>query len=1061
MASQPGTVDCPEAKEVSREVKQSCAVSVLQEHRVKQSCTVSVLQEHREYRVKQSCTVSVLQEHRVKHSCAVSVLLEHRVKQSCTVSVLQEHRVKQSCTVSVLQEHRVKQSCAVSVLQEHRVKQSCAVSVNYIRKRPHPSSPGPNPETTSELGHSTREKGTKYTGPKGLKGPPVHRAQISSYTPASEYRGCVEYPGDMEQESALRLRDLRESVVGLNGWRVTYTPERICALKGSTVDMPCTYSYPRGHSPEDLSQSPQYRGRVEYRGNYYNDCGLRITGLTESDSVTYRFRFLTNYERGKFTGQPGVTLTVTDLQVSVDPDTVTVGQSVTLTCRTTCTLSDSPAFIWYKNRNVITSGNQYSFNLASSDDTDLYSCAVKGYEKHPSPAVSVKCLRAETDSDTVTEGQSVTLTCRTTCAHLTNSKYFRWYKNGQDLSNNKQELQFTASSERAGSYSCDVWDGRYGIGKYLHSLTVTLRVTCFRVDINSHPATDVWRVTMTCNIVCTHMRNSPAFIWYQNGLSLQNTNQKLQFTASSGDTGRYSCTVVTLTCITTCTHLSNSQTFTWYKNGQSLSITNQDLQLTARRGDSGRYSCGGQDGHNHLLSSAVTLNVNYAPKLTSVLVSPSGEIKEGSSVTLTCSSDANPSVQTYTWFKKTGAGSSERGTGESYTFTNISSEDSGQYYCEAQNQHGALSSTAVTVDVQYAPKLTSVSVSPSGEIKEGSSVTLTCSSDANPPVQSYTWYKDNRPITSARASGQNYSINKINISDSGEYYCQTWNGIGTGTSPPKRLDVQYGPKNTSVSVSPSGVIKEGSSANLTCSSDANPPVQRYTWFKKNESGCGVKGLTQGPNSSGVLAVARLGFEPQASGVPVMYLSYYTTGCPIIAHTPKQQNRTIRVYVACLYKPNSQVMLVHCCDPSIGIQVGIVGATAAIAAIVALVFPAVIVWKRNRRRNSLKEAESREEDKEDNKSPVYDDISGTALSHTAAQDTNRDDDEAALYSTVQPANTRNQEESLYCNIQKLNPKTADDVEYASIRLTPARTARSPVTGVEDDAVTYSTIAKRKT
>ncbi|XP_038550801.1 sialoadhesin-like [Micropterus salmoides] len=45
----------------------------------------------------------------------------------------------------------------------------------------------------------------------------------------------------------------------------------------------------------------------------------------------------------------------------------------------------------------------------------------------------------------------------------------------------------------------------------------------------------------------------------------------------------------------------------------------------------------------------------------------------------------------------------------------------------------------------YAPKLPSVSVSPSAEIVEGSSVTLTCSSDANPAAK-YTWYKENQTL---------------------------------------------------------------------------------------------------------------------------------------------------------------------------------------------------------------------------------------------------------------------------------------------------------------------------
>ncbi|KAG9335403.1 hypothetical protein JZ751_004724, partial [Albula glossodonta] len=486
-------------------------------------------------------------------------------------------------------------------------------------------------------------------------------------------------------------------------------PSEYDTLNGSTVDMSCTYSYPSDNivqktvwfildlnnegEPEDLSENPQYRGRVQYLGNKNHDCRFRLTGLTESDSATYRFRFLTNTEGGKYTGQPGVTLTVTDLQVSVNPDTVTEGQWVTLTCRTTCTLTGSPVFIWYKNSKVISNEiqMQYSFILTSSDDTNLYSCAMKG------------SVRAEINSDTVREGQGVTLTCTGFCRY---SKTFRWYKNGAHLRETGLYLQFRASSERAGSYSCDVWDG----SKYVLSPAVTLKVLCFRVDAHSNPVRDKWNISLTCKIFYTHLTNRNTFTWYHNGQYLSYSNQELKFTTSSEAASRYSCAVrgyesllsnevtlregctkiqvkpeivtegesVTLTCIITCTHLGNSQAFTWYKNGEHVSSKNQYLQFRARRGDSDSYSCAVQDGHNHLLSTAVTLSVNYPPTDTSVSVSPSGEIEEGSSVTLTCSSDANPPVHRYTWFKKTGAVTSERGTGESHTITNISSEDSGQ-----------------------------------------------------------------------------------------------------------------------------------------------------------------------------------------------------------------------------------------------------------------------------------------------------------------------------------------------------------------------------------------------
>ncbi|XP_035283005.1 uncharacterized protein LOC118232263 isoform X2 [Anguilla anguilla] len=84
----------------------------------------------------------------------------------------------------------------------------------------------------------------------------------------------------------------------------------------------------------------------------------------------------------------------------------------------------------------------------------------------------------------------------------------------------------------------------------------------------------------------------------------------------------------------------------------------------------------------------------------SVSMSPSGEIKEGSSVTLTCSSDANPPVQNYTWFRKNDTGAWQAGSGQSLNFSNFGSWNRGQYYCEAQNRLGAQNASALLVLIQ-------------------------------------------------------------------------------------------------------------------------------------------------------------------------------------------------------------------------------------------------------------------------------------------------------------------------------------------------------------------------
>ncbi|KAL7852145.1 hypothetical protein SRHO_G00179300 [Serrasalmus rhombeus] len=149
-----------------------------------------------------------------------------------------------------------------------------------------------------------------------------------------------------------------------------------------------------------------------------------------------------------------------------------------------------------------------------------------------------------------------------------------------------------------------------------------------------------------------------------------------------------------LTCKTTCS--LTDPTFIWYKNGRRLTtktIKNKQLHLqTVSSEDAGSYSCA-VGGSLHLHSTAHSLRVRYPPKSVSVSISPSGEIVEGSSVTLTCSSDGNPPVKIYTWFKE--GGTSPVGSGQNYSIISITADHTGLYYCEAQNDHGALNGTVM------------------------------------------------------------------------------------------------------------------------------------------------------------------------------------------------------------------------------------------------------------------------------------------------------------------------------------------------------------------------------
>ncbi|KAK7126995.1 hypothetical protein R3I94_018239 [Phoxinus phoxinus] len=176
-------------------------------------------------------------------------------------------------------------------------------------------------------------------------------------------------------------------------WDVSYSSRRVCVLMGSTVDISSTYSHPSGYTVSktfwhyvqpgdfnDLREEHQFAGRVEYEGNT-----LRIKELKMNDSGEYKFRIITDRTEGKYSGSPGVNLTVTDTQVIRSPNIISEGQEVILSCSTKCTLNDKHTYIWYKNGRQVTDGftkaNKLYLNSVSNEELHEYSCAVEDREK--------------------------------------------------------------------------------------------------------------------------------------------------------------------------------------------------------------------------------------------------------------------------------------------------------------------------------------------------------------------------------------------------------------------------------------------------------------------------------------------------------------------------------------------------------------------------------------------------------------------------------------------------------------------------------------------------------
>ncbi|XP_071360037.1 B-cell receptor CD22-like isoform X7 [Trachinotus anak] len=604
---------------------------------------------------------------------------------------------------------------------------------------------------------------------------------------------------------------------------LTYISAQICAVRGSTVDIRCAYRQPRtvkrrsvtvekilwftetqDEEPVDLREDPEYTDRVKY---YCDEttCTLRIADLRDSDSAEYKFIFK-NKQNRRFTNSPGVTLSVIDpdLQVQV---TRSYSLWAKLVCSSSCLLPDRPSYIWYKNGQKIQEQTFFSY-ADYFDPADSVSCAVKGHEDSPSPTVCVSgqsCSRV-TYSDRricASKGSSVDISC-TYNSHRDDVESKLWFspERSRRWQNPSQPEDLSEDSQYSGRVQ--VLETERGRS--------TLRIT----DLRERDSAQY------------HFKfKTPSFEWRSSlpGTTLTVTALQVLLTRVTTAHITPSHTVAELNCHSSCRPAALSS-FVWFINGEKTQETSSSYTHEFYPGDN--VTCAFR-GYEDYRSPPV-----YPPKLPSVSVSPSAEIVEGSSVTLTCSSDANPAAN-YTWYKGNVNFGPLIGAAE-LVFSSVQPSDSGQYHCAAENQLGRRMSESISVHLKYPPKLPSVSVSPSGEIVEGSSVTLTCSSDANPAAK-YTWYKENQTLLQGPEGV--YHFSSISFEDRGIYHCKSENQFGHINSSTVSVDVQYRPKLPSVAVSPSGEVVEGSSVNLTCSSDANPAAN-YTWYKENQT------LLQGP-----------------------------------------------------------------------------------------------------------------------------------------------------------------------------------------------------------------------
>ncbi|XP_048876254.1 sialoadhesin-like isoform X9 [Brienomyrus brachyistius] len=299
-------------------------------------------------------------------------------------------------------------------------------------------------------------------------------------------------------------------------WGVEYSGNPLCAIRGSTVVIPCSYKYEDSFEVETVmwchddeycdkkayvshssntNISDAFRERAEYLGNKEKNCTLQIKNITDKDAGLYTFKFMNKNNTVRWSGRPGTTL-------MVDDDAWTVHY----TERNLCAARGSTVFIqceyeypepykvnssmWSRN-DVDCTGKPYVYHSNNADISAEYTgraellgnsvrnCTLQiknirktdageyrfrfvtnRCEKCGGPGVTLQVdelkvvMTSSRVNGTIREGDSVKLTCDTDSCSLSQSE-FTWFKDNQTLPETQSTLHFSPISyHHTGKYSC-------------------------------------------------------------------------------------------------------------------------------------------------------------------------------------------------------------------------------------------------------------------------------------------------------------------------------------------------------------------------------------------------------------------------------------------------------------------------------------------------------------------------------------------------------------------------------------------------------------------------------
>ena len=273
-------------------------------------------------------------------------------------------------------------------------------------------------------------------------------------------------------------------------------------------------------------------------------------------------------------------------------------------------------------------------------------------------------------------------------------------------------------------------------------------------------------------------------------------------------------------------------TFYWYKTNALVYTwtTNGNLGCTfvisnAVPPDGGNYQIILSNSFGMATGTVFTVTI----KNPYLAVSPNSlSAPEGVTTNLTSLALGTDSIN-YFWYRKiTGVSTNIVSTGSSnVVFTPLARTNGGIYFVVASNVWGAVTSSTVTLTVNFKPAITNISVT--NIIAEiNSSVFSAVQYEASPNPFLY-WFKD--AVYQPSLSGSSLSFPSVQATNAGSYQLVVSNFLGSVTSAPIVLIVKPARGPTITNQPTARVVKVGDQFTLTAGVDGTP-ILKFALFQQ-------------------------------------------------------------------------------------------------------------------------------------------------------------------------------------------------------------------------------------